>query len=168
MKKWIKLGVLSLLILTITTCSIFGSGYNSLINSPSKVEHKKNYFKDKLSNEWNNKEFLSSLRNYSFNLSRELLASSNDENVVFSPLSLHYAMSNLYNGGNDKSKSEILKFLDQNGEKLNENNRNLLAFTLNSFNDEGIFDTNNSVCGKKNLIKMIIKILNLNYLMAQK
>ncbi|MFM1539194.1 hypothetical protein [Helcococcus bovis] len=80
MKKWIKLGVLSLLILTITSCSIFGSVYNSLTNSPLKVEHKKNYFKDKLSNEWNNKEFLSGLRNYSFNLFREFLASSNDEN----------------------------------------------------------------------------------------
>ncbi|MFM1514806.1 serpin family protein [Helcococcus ovis] len=145
MKKWIKLGVLSLLTLTITSCSIFGSGYNSLTKSPSKIEDKKKYFKDKLNNEWNNKEFLSGFKNYSFNLSKELLESSNDENIVFSPLSLHYAMSNLYNGGSEKSKSEILKLLNQDGEKLNENNLNLLAFSLNTFNNEGIFDTNNSV-----------------------
>ncbi len=145
MKKWIKLGVLSLLTLTITSCSIFGSGYNSLTKSPSKIEDKKKYFKDKLNNEWNNKEFLSGFKNYSFNLSKELLESSNDENIVFSPLSLHHAMSNLYNGGSEKSKSEILKLLNQDGEKLNENNLNLLAFSLNTFNNEGIFDTNNSV-----------------------
>lgn len=120
----------------------------------NSLTYDEKYKKLKYNNELLDKDFVTNYNDYTVKLSKNIL-NLKRENIAFSPLSIHYALSILNNGTAKNSRDELLKFLSQEDvDNVNKNNFRLLSASA-KYNDKGIFDINNSLWISRKKIKNI-------------
>lgn len=192
MKRFAKLVVLFILVLSLVSCSILdkrgepnkagnGKEVNEKVKKGNNGEPVKAIqlgsvpltYKDKFSKLKDTLEdlegdFGKGLDEFTIKLAKEIFEKNQKENIAFSPISLHYALSILANGTDKNSKEQVLNLLGHNDvEKLNKNNLTLLSNSADN-NKQGIYDVNNSLwlsdAASKNIKKGFIEAAEKYYL----